>query len=163
MISKTLWLGLAVLLMLPVTGSADDEALSFHTMAPVVRPFTGAANPVRNVPGGGIPWTVRKAKGELRFDGRIEVRVRGLVLAEGPNAGLNPIPQFKAIVSCLTPMTDGAGNLVVATVNRSTNTFPASPTGDAEIEDVVSLPSPCIAPIVFVTSPTGSWFATTGS
>jgi hypothetical protein len=27
---------------------------------------------------------------------------------------------------------------------------------------VVDLPSPCIAPIVFVTSPNGAWFAATG-
>jgi hypothetical protein len=131
-------------------------------MTPVVRPFIGATNAVRNVPGGGIPWMLAGAKGELSADGRIEVSVRGLVLAEGANAGTNPIPQFKAIVSCLTPTFDTSGALTVATVNRATNTFPASTTGDAEIEDVVSLPSPCIAPIVFVTSPTGAWFASTG-
>ena len=150
------------LLALPATSRADDKILSFDTMAGVVRPFTGATNPIRNVPGGGIPWTLSDANGDLRTDGRIRVRVTGLVLAEGPRAGTNPIAQFKAIVSCLTPMTDATGALVVATVNRSTNTFPASPEGDSEIEDVVSLPTPCIAPIVFVTSPTGAWFSVTG-
>jgi hypothetical protein len=104
-----------------------------------------------------------RARRADRTDGRIEVRVRGLVLAAGPSAGTNPIAQFKAIVSCLTPMTDASsGTLVAATVNRSTNTFPATTTGDADIEDAVSLPSPCIAPIVFVTSPTGAWFSATG-
>jgi hypothetical protein len=34
--------------------------------------------------------------------------------------------------------------------------------GDARIEARLVLPNPCIAPIVFVTSPTGSWFAVTG-
>jgi hypothetical protein len=151
------------LLAMPATGLADDKILSFDTMAGVVRPFTGAANAIRGVPGGGIPWTLAEAKGDLRTDGRIRVRVRGLVLAEGANAGRNPIAQFKAIVSCLTPATDPTtGALVAATVNRSTNTFPASVEGDSEIEDVVSLPTPCIAPIVFVTSPTGSWFSATG-
>jgi hypothetical protein len=150
------------LLAAPTAGLADDKILSFDTMTGVVRPFTGATNPIRGVPGGGIPWTLAEAKGELRTDGRIEVRVRGLVLAEGSRAGTNPITAFKAIVSCLTPTTDDTGTLVVGTVNRSTNTFPASAAGDSEIEDVVSLPTPCIAPIVFVTSPTGSWFAATG-
>lgn len=150
------------LLAAPATGRADDKILSFDTMTGVVRPFTGATNAIRGVPGGGIPWTVAEAKGDLRTDGRIRVRVRGLVLAEGPRAGTNPITAFKAIVSCLTPATDGTGALVAATVNRSTNTFPASVEGDSEIEDVVSLPTPCIAPIVFVTSPTGSWFSATG-
>ncbi|HXD20537.1 MAG TPA: hypothetical protein VN654_26155 [Vicinamibacterales bacterium] len=150
------------LLAMPATGHADDKILSFDTMTGVVRPFTGTTNPIRGVNGGGIPWRVAAAKGELRTDGRIRVRVRGLVLAEGARAGTNPITEFKAIVSCLTPAVDGTGALVASTVNRSTNTFPASPEGDSEIEDVVSLPAPCIAPIVFVTSPTGSWFAATG-
>lgn len=150
------------LLAAPAAGLADDKILSFDTMAGVVRPFTGAANAIRGVNGGGIPWTVAEAKGELRADGRIEVRVRGLVLAEGANAGTNPVAAFKAIVSCLTPARDAAGALVASTVNRSTNTFPASVEGDSRIEDVVSLPTPCIAPIVFVTSPTGSWFSATG-
>ena len=34
--------------------------------------------------------------------------------------------------------------------------------GDAEIEAKLDLPNPCIAPIIFVTSPTGSWFSVTG-
>jgi hypothetical protein len=153
---------LCLLMAFPARSAPDRKMLSFDTMTGVVRPFTGATNPIRNVPGGGIPWVLRSARGELGTDGRIEVRVRGLVLAEGPSAGTNPIAQFKAIVSCLTPARDDAGNLVVATVNRSTNTFPATVTGDAEIEDVVSLPTPCIAPIVFVTNPTGAWFAATG-
>ena len=150
------------LLTTPAVGLANDKILEFETMAGVVRPFTGPANAIRGVPGGGLPWTVAEAEGELRTDGRIEVRVRGLVLAEGPRAGTNPITAFKAIVSCLTATTDAAGNLAVATVNRSTNTFPATATGDSIIEDVVSLPAPCIAPIVFVTSPTGAWFSATG-
>lgn len=161
---------LCALIALPAAGSADDKILEFDTMVGVVRPFTGTANAIRDVRGGGIPWTLTEAKGELRTDGRIEVRVRGLVLAEGANKGTNPIAQFKALVSCLTPMKDAeTGILVAATVNVSTNTFPATTTGDSDIEDVVSLPSPCIAPIVFVTSPaappgnpTGSWFSATG-
>ena len=50
----------------------------------------------------------------------------------------------------------------VETVNVPTQAAPATPTGDATIRDSVDLPSPCIAPIVFVTSPTGAWFAATG-
>jgi hypothetical protein len=39
---------------------------------------------------------------------------------------------------------------------------PATTTGDAEIGAKVTLPSPCFAPIVFVTSGGGAWFAATG-
>ena len=49
-----------------------------------------------------------------------------------------------------------------ATRNVTTGDFPATTAGDAEIEAAIELPSPCIAPIVFVTSPGGAWFAVTG-
>jgi hypothetical protein len=61
-------------------------------------------------------------------------------------------------VSCLT--IDGNGN--VATSNVSTGLFPATPAGDAEIEERLQLPQTCFAPLVFVTFPTEAWFAMTG-
>jgi hypothetical protein len=145
------------------TASSDDQSvLRFDLMTSVVEPFTGSANAIRGVPGGGLPWEIDMANGDLSNNGRVKVEVEGLVLARRapvPPAmqGTNPIPSFKAIVSCLT-VNDGAA----ATVNVETDLAPATTTGDAEIKDVVALPSPCIAPIVFVTSPTGSWFAATG-
>lgn len=144
-------------------GSPDDRAvLEFDVMAPVSEPFTGATNAIRGVSGGGLPWELDAAKGELRGDGRLEVEVEGLVLARRapvPEAlrGTNPIASFKAIVSCLTA--DGGS---ATTVNVSTALAPASASGDAKIEASVELPSPCFAPIVFVTSPGGMWFAVTG-
>jgi hypothetical protein len=36
-------------------------------------------------------------------------------------------------------------------------------TGDAKIEADVNLPSPCIAPIVFVGPSPAAWFAVTGT
>ena len=144
-------------------GSNDDRAvLEFDVMTPVIEPFTGATNAIRGVPGGGLPWELDQAKGELRADGRLEVEVEGLVLARRapvPEAlrGTNPIASFKAIVSCLTA--DGGS---AATVNVSTGLAPASSSGDAKIEDTVVLPSPCFAPMVFVPSPGGMWSAVTG-
>ena len=145
------------------TGSGDSrDVLELDVMAPVSEPFTGAANAIRDVAGGGLPWEIDKAKGALRSDGRLEVEVEGLVLARRapvPEAlrGTNPVPSFKAIVSCLT--TSGG---VATTVNVSTGLVPASSDGDAEIEASLVLPSPCFAPIVFVTSPGDMWFAVTG-
>jgi hypothetical protein len=151
-----LFLLVGVLLALPAAGSADDRILRFDTMVGVVRPFTGAANAIRGVNGGGQPWAVAKAQGDLRADGRLEIEVEGLVLV---STGLNPSATFRAIVSCLTT----ADGLTVTTSNVTTQQFPATPTGDSEIEAVVTLPSPCIAPIVFVTNSAGtSWFAATG-
>jgi hypothetical protein len=130
-------------------------------MAPVVEPFTGSAHPIRGVSGGGLPWELDRARGRLDAAGNLTVRVEGLVLAGRapvPPAlqGTNPIPEFRAIVSCLTPASPDVGERI------TTATVPASPDGDARIRTRVALPDPCIAPIVFVTSPTEAWFATTG-
>lgn len=141
-------------------GEDDDDAtiLKFTTMAPVTGPFVGRTNPVRGINGGGIPWKLTSAKGELQASGELEVRVRGLVLAAGPLAGTNPIANFVAIVSCLSD--DGAGHVV--TVNTATAPFPATTTGNSDIEAKVTLPSPCVAVSVFVGPNPNTWFAVTG-
>jgi hypothetical protein len=148
------------------TAASDkgEHVLAFDTMVGVTEPFTGTTNPVRGLAGGGLPWQLDRARGRLRSGGRLEVRVEGLVLARRAPVpanlqGTNPIPQFRAIVSCLTPAPDGSG---VSTVNVPTELVPASRDGDARIKTRVALPDPCIAPIVFVTSPSNAWFAATG-
>ena len=153
---------LAAMVLAPAA-LASDKVLAFETMAGVGRPYTGSANPIRGVNGGGLPWVIRTGKGEVKADGRVEVKVRGLVLADDPAVPAarrltNPIANFRVVVSCLTVDANGAAT----TANRSTGDFPATPTGDAEIEAALDLPSPCIAPVVLVTSPTGAWFAATG-
>ena len=155
---------LAVGLVAQASGasSSHKDALEFDRLVGVSGPFVGAANPIRDVSGGGLPWQIDEGKGELGADGSLKVEVEGLVLLDGPPVppelmGTNPVPAFRVVVSCLTTV-DGAA----ATSNVSTETFPATPTGDAEINTTVTLPSPCFAPILFVTSPTGAWFAVTG-
>ena len=143
--------------------SRSEDVLRFDTMAGVTEPFTGAANPVRGLAGGGLPWELDRADGRLRSDGRLDLKVEGLVLARRAPVpanlqGTNPIAQFKAIVSCLTPGPGGT----VQTVNRETAPVDATPDGDARFRAQIDLPEPCIAPIVFVTSPGNAWFAATG-
>jgi hypothetical protein len=131
-------------------------------LAPVSEPFTGSANAIRGVSGGGFPWELDSASADLRADGRLHVEVEGLVLARRAPVpanlqGTNPIAQFKAIVSCMS-VSGGAAS----TANVSTPLVPASSTGDAEIDAAIDLPSPCFAPIVFVTTPTGAWLTVSG-
>jgi len=145
----------------PMMASAKGvKILEFGTMVGLPQALTGNQNPIRGINGGGLPWTISSAAGELKANGHLEVAVRGLVLAAGSNAGSNPISSFRAVVSCLT--SDGGFQ------NVQTDPFPAttgpasSGGGDARIEADLVLPQPCIAPIVFVTSPGGAWFAATG-
>ena len=138
-------------------GSSGKDVLEFDVMTPVVAPFTGATHPIRGVNGGGVPWQIDRGRGDLSSDGRLKIRVEGLVLV---STGQNPVPMFRGVVNCLTTQSPDVG------VNLATAPVPASSDGDATIKAKVSLPNPCVAPIVFVTSgtgaPPGSWFAATG-
>jgi hypothetical protein len=159
---------LSVLLVLFLLATAAfakkgaDDALNlfeFNRLTPVVPPFTGAANPIRGIGGGGAPWKITSGSTEMKTTGKIEVSVRGLVLA---GTGTNPIATFAVILSCQSK--DAAGAPTV--VNLVAGTTPATTTGDADFEGTVTPPSPCIAPIVFVAIPAAAnparWLAASG-
>jgi len=156
-------LALTIQLRAQSSDPAGAAVLEFKTLAAVRGPFVGANNPIRGVPGGGLPWVIADGRGSLKAGGKLEVHVKGLVLADDPTVPANlrltnPIPFFRAIVSCM--IINGSGNPDF--VNVSTAGYPADPSGDANIEETVPLPSECFAPIVLVASPAGSWFAVTG-
>lgn len=155
-------------------GAPPATILEIGHMIGVPRPYTGPTNAIRGIPGGGLPWMISKGEATLREDGLLKVEVEGLVF--DPNdavvisrglAGRNNVPGFKAIVSCQTVQQTDAGP-VAAISNVETAVAPATQGlaseggGNAEIEQMLTLPSPCIAPLVFVTSPAGAWFATSG-
>jgi len=160
-------LGLAVLAALAVPalglgGGDGRKVLDANALAPVTEPYTGAANPIRGVVGGGLPWILGSGDADLRADGRLHVRVQGLLLARRAPVPANlqgtiPFAQLGAVVSCQT-----TSNGVATTDNIPTQLFDVTPGGDGHLDTSVALPSPCFAPIVFVTSPTGAWFAITG-
>jgi hypothetical protein len=145
------------LVLQAAAGSNHDQVLEFTAMSPLVSPFTGSTNPVRGINGGNVPWRLTSARGELKADGRLELKVEGLVIA---STGVNPISAFRGVVNCLTPASPTSG------VNLATDPAPATPAGNATIDASLVLPKPCIAPIVFVTNgrvpAPGAWFATTG-
>jgi hypothetical protein len=155
-----------------VNAKGDSKLLEWESMVGVPRPYTGAVNAIRGISGGGLPWVIASGKGELTTNGKLEVKVTGLVIdpndpaaiANG-NAGRNPAAQFKAIVSCQT--LDASGAAVVVNVSsplvNATVGLASAGGGNAKIETTLSLPRPCIAPLVFVTSANGSWFATIGN
>lgn len=150
----------ALVLLLTATGAEAGTVLKFHSMMGNHGPYIGAANPIRGINAGGLPWVLDRGFGKVSDDGRLDVQVRGLIIPASSGFGNNPAPYFRATVSCLTI---DANNLE-AISNVSTTNGPevmiGDPTkGNAHISEKLTLPNPCIAPIVFVTSPTGSWFA----
>jgi len=156
-----------------VTGHADDDGddedlvLAFSTMRGNLPGID-----INNNIGAGAPWVIADGDGVLTTDGSIRIRVQGLVLAPSvPKVGgTNPVPSFRAIVSCTTINAQGQTEIV----NISTGGFPADAKGNARIHDKVTLPNPCWAPIVLIGPEThpptpsdteisgGTWFAATG-
>jgi hypothetical protein len=142
-----------------IAEAKGPKVLKFNTMIGIPAGLTGAQSvvPLRGINGGGVPWTIADASGELRANGHLEISVQGLVLA---STGSNPSQTFRGLVSCVTS--------TGAFVNTPTDPFPATlgPAsaggGNAEIVADLTLPQPCIAPIIFVTSGGGNWFAATG-
>lgn len=165
---KTTTFVLALAMATLTTGSlaADDAfrpVLRFSTMYGVDGPFEGEQNPIREIPGDGLPWVIDKVDGLLLGNGFIHISVRGLVFPDRPDVppklrGINDEEEFRAIVSCLTETGDK-----VAIANVSTRGFPATRSGNALIIDRVRLPDPCVAPIVFiVAADEDDWLAVTG-
>lgn len=100
------------------------------------------------------PWVIKRGTTRLQADGHFTLRVRGLVIPIAPANGTNPVPALSASVYC-------SGTLVA-----TTPTVPFSSSGDAEIDTSIGvLPSPCVAPAVFVhpNTVTSAYIAFNGS
>ena len=138
----------------------EPKILEFDTMVGIPSTLTGAQSqgPLRGINGGGIPWTLTSAKGELTAGGHLEIEVQGLVLATTLS---NPVGTFRGLVSCVK--SDGTFDNILTDPFPATTGPASAGGGNSKIEADVALPHPCIAPIVFVTSPGGGWFAATGN
>ncbi|MCI0352628.1 MAG: hypothetical protein L0Z53_24675 [Acidobacteriales bacterium] len=153
-------LGLMMLLSVGAFGDDGENSvvLRFKTAFGVRGPYLSSFSPptpLRNLNGAPGPWSIEKVSGQLRRDGSLILHVRGLII---PALGQNPIPSFRAVVSCQS--IDGSGNANV--VNVASDAVPAPPSGNADFNQTLLLPDPCVAPIVFVTSPGLIWLAATG-
>jgi hypothetical protein len=121
-------------------------------------PADKAKNVIRGYQGPASPWLISSVQGSLKSNGALTVTVKGLVLPDGTN----PVPFFRAALSCQDPANSTKGELFF------TKTFRADAKGNSNIAGTVTLPSHCIAPIILVTSPAvpgnpaGFWFAVTG-
>jgi hypothetical protein len=143
----------------------DEDFLGFRSMVGVDGSFVGS-DAIRGVVGGALPWMVGRARGSLSASGQLQIDVRGLVLTNDPSVpaaqvGTNPEAMFRGLVSCVSDASGGGG---IVTVNVMTDPFPATPTGNSQINGSVKLPAQCLAPIVFVTNAAGdAWLAVIGS
>lgn len=153
----------ALLTQFSPAAEADQRILDFDTMNGVDGPFLGNANPIRGVNGGGLPWVLERARGRIDEDGRLDVDVRGLIIPASSGFGFNPAPFFRVVVSCLSVDENGLVTTVNIITDNGAEVMRGDPrNGDARFKTSVDLPVPCVAPILFVTSPGGAWFSATG-
>jgi hypothetical protein len=141
------------------SAQTDNTELKFKGGIGVI-PVTGVAangtvnlNLVRGVNPAG-PWRIADLEAELRSDGRISIRGKGLLLAAGNGIGTNAGASVRASLFC--------GSAATATEHDTNLTgVPLAPNGDFTINDLLSPfpPTPCDHPVLLIRSTGGVWFA----
>ncbi|HKW38953.1 MAG TPA: hypothetical protein VJO54_14235 [Burkholderiales bacterium] len=159
---------LAVLLLgiaAPLAASADDSLAKFKGGIGVIPVSAGAGTAAtaevvnRNIARGvlppGQPWVISDLSAEVKTDGSIRVRGRGLLLAGGNGVGGNGGQSVFATLIC---------EAAAPFVEHSTAPagVPLGPDGDFRIDDVLDPlpPIPCASPALFIRSTANrGWFA----
>jgi hypothetical protein len=99
-------------------------------------------NPLLGTAAGGVPWVIRpSSEVKLHTDGRMTVRIRGLLIPSGQFAGTTgPVMTVSASLYC-----DGNTTPV-----DTSNAVPLSSAGNARIRTTVMLPPKCLIPAVLI-------------
>ena len=123
---------------------------------------------IRGVDAGGAPWVVKNGKAQLSPNGRLRVRVKGLLIGEGALANGNPVPDnlvgtvagITMVHAALTCGGPGSGTPFTIT---STDAVPIGANGDFDIDEEVTIPSVCAQPIILIRiglpADSGPWIA----
>ena len=90
------------------------------------------------------PWVVAEGEVEIGENGELDMDVEGLLLLDGTVGPVRSV--FASLVCQKTVASADPTNEVVA----STADVALSAAGDAEIDEVITLPSVCVAPIVLI-------------
>jgi hypothetical protein len=129
----------------------DNDAVLFTSLAPSVPTdpaLLGAA-------AGGVPWVLSSGEAKLHSDGRLTVRIRGLLIPSGQFAGTTgPVKTVSASLYC------GANSAPVGT----SGTVPLSSDGDARITAALTLPAKCLIPALLIhpNGALGTYITTSG-
>jgi hypothetical protein len=131
--------------LVPASSAVAHEDHSSHRAHDLLRaPIAGSLTndpAIFKVSPGGAPWVIDRGHARVRTDGRVDVRVEGLIIPRGDH--INPVPRLSASVAC--------NGKVVGT----THTVRFSKAGDARIHDKIRVPKRCIAPVVML-NPNGN-------
>ncbi|HWC96911.1 MAG TPA: hypothetical protein VG456_09185 [Candidatus Sulfopaludibacter sp.] len=104
---------------------------------------------VAGIASGGAPWLVNQGQVSIDSNGRIQLQVQGLLLGPGAPAAVvgttGPVTMVAATLVC-----GGTGGMAVAVPDLSIAAATLSSSGDAQIDQTVTLPASCVGPVVLV-------------
>ena len=112
----------------------------------------GVATTVRGIASAPGPWRIASLKADIDDYGRVKVRGRGLLIANGNAIGTNFNQRVFATLICE----------VEAPVDRSTSKAGVAieENGDFRIDDTLdSVPAECPSPVLLIRNTGGVWFA----
>jgi hypothetical protein len=110
-------------------------------------------NVVRGISPPGQPWRIADLTAEVKTDGSIKVRGKGLLLAGGDGIGSNANQSVFATLICEATSPFSLHSTTLTGV-------PLDPDGDFRIDDVLTpAPSDCPSPVLLIRNVAGSWFA----
>lgn len=131
-------------------GASRRSGLHHHpkrTGAPLIDESLAPSQPlptdpvIHGVSPGGLPWVLEQGDVRLKRDGKLDLRVKGLVIPSMGTPG--PVTTISASLYC------GADSNHMAA--DTTQEVPISRTGDARIHDrSFSVPNTCLAPVILV-------------
>jgi len=147
----------------PLSAGAEDSLVKFKGGIGVI-PVSSAAgalnadgtspnvnrNVVRGVNPPGQIWVIADLRADVKTDGRIKVRGRGLLLGGGNGIGTNANQSVRATLIC-----EAAAPFTL----RDTGLVPLEVNGDFRIDDVLTAPADCASPVLLIRNPAGAWFA----
>jgi hypothetical protein len=164
---KRIALTLSLFLFLPLASATSASADGPKFLNTKV--FGSTPNiTIRTVPSGGAPWVVDNGKVQLDSDGRLRIRVKGLVITSGALANGNPVPDNLVgttanVTTVHAALTCGGPGGGVPFTFTTTEAVPLSPAGDFEIDTQIPVPAVCAQPIVLIRIGTpaapGPWIA----
>jgi len=163
-------LALAMFLLIPLASTTISSAKG-PKGPKIINSHVFGSTPnitIRSVDAGAAPWVVDNGKVTLDSNGRIVVRVKGLVIGAGALANGDTVPaNLVGTVATVTTVhaaltCGGPGGGVPFTITP-TDGVPIDSDGDFEIDAQVSIPSACAQPIILIRIGTpaapGPWIA----
>jgi len=165
---KNVWVFVLCLgIAYPLAALADDSLVKFKGGIGVV-PVSSAAgaanadgtspnvnrNVVRGVNPPGQIWVIAGLRADIKADGRVKVRGKGLLLGGGNGIGSNGGQSVHATLIC-----EATAPFTLHDTNPAGVALEAN--GDFRIDDILSPGPPytCVSPVLLIRNTAGVWFA----